>query len=198
MGATGLESDVWLTADGVAVLDHDGFADESRTLHLADVRAADVPEHVPTLDDLYRLPGATDVDLSLDVKDPAAVDAVMASSRRAGAASRLWLCHHRWRVVASWRTVAPEAHLVDSTYLGFMSAGPERRLAQLVDAGVDALNLHYSEWTPDLRAMVAEHGLAALAWDAQDPIDLRHLVDLGVDGVFSDHVDRMVAAVARS
>ena len=24
LGATGLESDVWLTADGVAVLDHDG------------------------------------------------------------------------------------------------------------------------------------------------------------------------------
>ena len=28
LGATGLESDVWLTADGVAVLDHDGFADD--------------------------------------------------------------------------------------------------------------------------------------------------------------------------
>ena len=26
LGATGLESDVWLTADGEAVLDHDGLA----------------------------------------------------------------------------------------------------------------------------------------------------------------------------
>ena len=29
MGATALESDVWLTADGVAVLDHDGVFDGS-------------------------------------------------------------------------------------------------------------------------------------------------------------------------
>ena len=195
MGATGLESDVWLTRDGVAVLDHDGFADEGRTRHIADVDAADLPAHIPTLAELYRLPGADAVDVSLDVKDLAAALPAVDVARAAGASERLWLCHHRWREVRAWRAPAPEIHLVDSTYLGFMSGGPAQRLAQLVDAGIDALNLHHSEWTADLRRLAAAHGVATLAWDAQDPASLRRLVDLGVDGVFSDHVDRMVAAV---
>ena len=49
LGATGLESDVWMTADGVAVLDHDGIAGRGlRRRPIADVAAADLPEHIPT------------------------------------------------------------------------------------------------------------------------------------------------------
>jgi glycerophosphoryl diester phosphodiesterase len=195
LGATGLESDVWLTSDGVAVLDHDGFADEGRLVPISTVAASELPPHIPTLAELYDIDGSGGVELSLDVKDLAAVDEVVRVARAAGSAERLWLCHHRWREVAQWRERAPEVRLVDSTYVGFMSGGPQRRLEQLVDSGIDALNLHHSEWTAELRGLVADHGLAALAWDAQDPGSLRRLVDLAVDGVFSDHVDRMVAAV---
>ena len=54
LGATGLESDVWLTADGVPVLDHDGVvqarpAPAGRSATLA---RADLPAHIPTLAEL--------------------------------------------------------------------------------------------------------------------------------------------------
>jgi glycerophosphoryl diester phosphodiesterase len=35
----------------------------------------------------------------------------------------------------------------------------------------------------------------AFAWDAQRRPVLDHLVALGIDGIFSDHVDRLMAAV---
>ena len=78
LGATGLETDVWLTADGVAVLDHDGKVKaglRSRPIGSLDRRS--LPAHVPTLEDLYAECG-TGFELSLDIKDPAAATPVAA------------------------------------------------------------------------------------------------------------------------
>ena len=46
MGATGLETDAWLTADGQAVLDHDGVVDRTP---IARIERGGLPEHIPTL-----------------------------------------------------------------------------------------------------------------------------------------------------
>src|SRR3954447_5733934 len=76
LGATGLESDVWITADGVAVLDHDGVVRQgmrrrgSRRGPTAVGPRPQRPAHVPTLEELYSTCGA-DYELSLDVKDAA-------------------------------------------------------------------------------------------------------------------------------
>ncbi len=120
----GLESDVWLTADGEAVLDHDGLVGprlRRRPIGSAD-RAA-LPSHIPTLEELYATVG-TDLDLSLDIKDADAIDRAVAVARAAGAADRLWACHHDWKQVASWRRRYPEIRLVDSTRLEPHEAGP--------------------------------------------------------------------------
>ena len=68
MGATGLESDVWLTADGVPVLDHDGvLGRRMRRRRIAELRRDELPDHIPTLADLIDACG-TDYHLSLDLK----------------------------------------------------------------------------------------------------------------------------------
>src|SRR3984893_11667911 len=85
LGATGLESDVWLTADGVAVLDHDGVVRSGlRRRRIADTPRAALPAHIPGLADLYEACGA-DFELSLDVKDAAAGPVAVAVARDAGA-----------------------------------------------------------------------------------------------------------------
>jgi glycerophosphoryl diester phosphodiesterase len=200
LGATGLESDVWLTRDGEAVLDHDGVVRQGlRKRRIAELDRAELPEHIPTLAELYAEVG-TELEVSLDVKDPAAFDRTVEVARKAGgpAIQRLWLCHHRWQQVAAWREAAPDVRLVDSTFLGYMSEGTEQRAAALARAGVDAVNLHHSEWTGGLTALFHRFGILCFGWDAQHDRILDQLLDAGVDAVYSDHVDRMVDALARA
>jgi glycerophosphoryl diester phosphodiesterase len=198
LGATGLESDAWLTADGVVVLDHDGVVGgRLRRRPIASLPRAELPEHIPTLEELYAACG-TDFELSLDVKDAAAAPGIVDVARAAGAADRLWLCHHEWELVATWRATAPDVHLVDSTFLGHMPRGPERRASDLAAAGIDAVNLHRSEWSGGLTALFHRFGVLAFGWDCQHERHLDETLDHGVDAVYSDHVDRMVDALDRA
>ena len=197
LGATGLESDVWLTSDGVAVLDHDGIVKTGlRRRPIRDVPRRDLPGHIPTLAELYDACG-TDFELSLDVKDDAAGPVALAVARDAGAEDRLWLCHHHLEVVAGWRPLSSGLHLVDSTRLRRIKEGPERRAARHAELGVDAVNLHASDWTAGLTTLWHRFERLTLGWDAQQPRVLATLLAIGVDGVYSDWVDRMMEAIAQ-
>ena len=197
LGATGLESDVWLTADAVPVLDHDGLVGSRvRRRPIAEVARAALPAHIPTLEELYDACGSA-VDLSLDVKDPAAAEAVLAVARAAGgdAEGHLWLCHDDWTRVAAWRPLSASARLVDSTRLRLLRDGPERRAAQLQAAGIDAVNLHYTDWSGGLTTLFHRFERYALGWDAQHERVVAALVRMGIDGVYGDHVDRLMAVI---
>jgi glycerophosphoryl diester phosphodiesterase len=200
LGATGLESDVWLTADGVAVLDHDGIVRvRHRRRKIEEVNRSELPSHIPSLADLYATCG-TGYELSLDVKDSAAATPTVAVARAAGqgAPERLWLCHHDWRVVAEWRNPFPDVRLVDSTRLRRMKEGPERRAAALSRTGIDAVNLHHTDWTGGLTTLFHRFEVLTFGWDAQFARILDELFDIGIDAVYSDHTDVMVEALART
>jgi glycerophosphoryl diester phosphodiesterase len=199
LGATGLESDVWRTADGEAVLEHDGEVRVGiRKRAIRDLTRAQLPSHIPSLGELYEAVG-TALPLSLDVKDASAFEATVAAARNAGGAAlgNLWLCHHKVEQVLAWRHQVADVHFVDSTHLRRIPEGVEQRSATLADGGIDALNLHHSEWTGGLTALVHRFGVHCFGWDAQHPRALDDLLDLGIDAVYSDHVDRMVDALAR-
>lgn len=197
LGATGLESDAWCTSDGEVVLDHDGVLGRLRRRPIVACRRADLPSHIPTLRELYDVAG-TDLDLSLDVKDPTAFTRTVEVAGEAGALPRLWLCHDRWQQVAEWRQACPEVRLVDSTFVGHMREGPEQRAAALASAGIDAVNLHHSEWSGGLTSLFHRFGVLCFGWDAQHDRILDDLLAMGVDAVYSDHVDRMVDALERA
>jgi glycerophosphoryl diester phosphodiesterase len=197
LGASGIETDVWITADGVPVLDHDGVAGGFlRRKQFAAMRRDELPAHVPTLDELYLACGS-DYELSVDVKDPDAFDAVVETARRHGAEPRLWLCHPDPDLVASWRGET-SARLVNSVRLKNIKEGPERRAASLAEAGVDAVNMHHSDWSGGLTTLFHRFDRYCLAWDAQHERVITALVRMGLDGIFGDHVDRLVSAIERS
>jgi glycerophosphoryl diester phosphodiesterase len=194
LGADGLESDVWLTADGVPVLDHDGVVRSGlRRKPIRSVDRADLPSWIPTLEELYATCG-TAFELSLDVKDPDAAAPTVAVARAAGAdvLPRLWLCHPDWELVRTWRTLADDVRLVDSTRLKRIKGGTERRAADLADAGIDAVNLHHSDWNLGLATLFHRFERYCFGWDAQFERIITQLLRYGLDGVFSDHVDRLV------
>lgn len=200
LGATGLESDVWLTADGEAVLDHDGVVGgRMRRRPISSVARSALPSFVPSLSELYAECG-TGFELSLDVKDAAAAPAVIAVARAAGgdALGRLWLCHPSWEVVASWRALSDDVRLVDSTRIRKIKEGPERRAASLASAGVDAVNMHSSDWTGGLTTLFHRFERLCFGWDAQFPRVLAGLLGMGIDGLYSDHVDLLMEQIAQA
>ena len=195
LGASGLESDVWVSNDGEAVLDHDGLVGGwLRRRPMGTVLRHRLPGHVPTLGELYEACG-TALPLSLDVKDPAALDAVLAAADAVGARGNLWLCHPDIDRLAGWREQAEGAHLVASTKLRTFADGTERAAAELSRLSIDAVNLHHTEWSGGLTTLFHRFELVCLGWDAQLPRHLAELLDMGIDGVFSDHVDRMMGAI---
>lgn len=195
LGANGLESDAWMSADGHVVLDHDGVTGPRwRRRPISAVPRAALPTHIPSLVELYETVG-TGFELSLDVKDPAALPAILLAANRAAAAGRLWLCHRDPALLREWRSVAGEARLVESTAIRAIRDGFESRLNHLRLAGIDALNLRRRDWTAEGVAVVHAAGLEVLAWDAQNRAHITELLDMGVDGVYSDHVDLLVAAI---
>lgn len=201
LGATGLESDVWITADGEAILDHDGvFRQGLRRRKVSDIKLEDLPEHVPTLGQLYETCGVN-FELSLDIKDPNAVERVMEVAQAAELAAatpvqrRLWLCDAPIANLTRWRDTYPEVRLVHSTRLAKMDLGPERCAADMAEAGLDAINLNHAEWSTGLTTLFHRFELTVFGWGAQHKRILDALLKMGVDGVFSDHVDRMMDAV---
>jgi glycerophosphoryl diester phosphodiesterase len=199
LGATGLESDVWLTADGIAVLDHDGLVGRRpRRTAIGRLQRSAMPRHMPTLSDLYAACG-TSYEFSLDLKDPAAMAAVAEAAEQADQAAfdRLWICHHDLGVLSEWRSRWPTLHLVHSTFLGHMDGGPERHAATLTDIGIDAVNLHHTEWTGGFIALYHRFDRLAFAWDVQFDRVMSELLDCGIDALYSDHVDVLMAAVDR-
>ena len=130
------------------------------------------------------------------MKSIAAFDAVIGTARRFGeeAERNLWLCHPDPAVLSSWR-VQTDARLVNSTAIRAMSGGAERRAAELQRLGIDGLSLFHREWSGGLVALLHRFDRFALGWGAQHEREIAKLVDIGIDGVYSDHVDRMAAVI---
>jgi glycerophosphoryl diester phosphodiesterase len=196
LGATGLESDVWLTSDGVPVLDHDGLVRLGRRRRsVGQLRREELPEHVPSLADLLERCG-TGYHLSLDLKDIRAGAAVITTIRHAAPdmLPRLWLCAPEIELLARLREVDGTVKLVNSTRLGRLREGAERRAATLSARGIDAINLHHTDWNGGLTALFHRFRRVCFGWDMQFEHVLRPALRMGLDGVFSDHVDTMVDA----
>lgn len=203
-GANGLESDVWITADGVAVLHHDpAVGVPGRRRRLSETRAADLPDWLPSLERLYGELG-TSFQLSLDLKgqpgdSTEAAATVLDVARTAGgtgAVRRLWLCGSVSQL-AAWRRLDADVRLVNSTDVRAIAAdgGIDAYAAVLCGLGVDALNLRAREWTPPRAAIaVALHAyrVAAFGWDAQSTRTLTRLAGYGLDALYSDHLGRLV------
>lgn len=197
LGASGLESDAWLAADGEVVLVHDqSFRRGLRRVRVAEHTAAELAaHHVPRLADLYTECG-TDFDLSIDAKEPGVIGPMAEIARSAGAPERLWICSPELAALRSRRDELADVRLVHSPGRGGIAPPAlERHVAELAAAGLDALNLHHSDWSLGTVTLVHRFGLGAFAWDTQEARHILAMLRHGIDAVFCDRVDRMVATV---
>lgn len=198
MGIRGVETDAWLAADGVPVLCHAGLLrTPSGRKPIASLQSGDLPPEVPSLAALYRTCG-TGFDIAIDVLDPSAAGPLVAAATAAGpgAAERMWLCSTNPEELASWRALHPAIHLVhsDSRWRRHR-ADPLTHARRLSGLGIEVLNLHHRYCAPAVVSACHSEGILLFGWGVQHTWLMRRLIRRGVDGIMSDHVDRLLAAI---
>jgi len=198
MGIRGVETDAWLTADGVPVLCHDGVVvTPMGRKSIASLQSGDLPHELPSLATLYKTCG-TGFDIAIDVLDPAAAGPLVAAAVAAGpgTAERMWLCSPNLAELASWRRLHPGIHLVhsDSRWRRHRD-DPASSVQPLPGLGIEVLNLHHRHCAPEVVAACHGERILLFAWGVQHTWAMRRLVRRGVDGIMSDHVDRLLAAI---
>ena len=194
LGASGVETDAWITRDGSVVLDHDGeFGSRLRRRSIADVNVDQLPSHIPLLADACAL--LHDHHLSIDVKDVDAFTPLCAVIEQSGLdPSKVWLCHPDYDTVAAWRT-STTCRLVHSTRYAKVQPHFETHASRLARDGIDAFNMPCNEWTGGLIALYHRFGVRCFAWNVNYTEIASPLVASGIDALYGDFVDRLVDAV---
>jgi glycerophosphoryl diester phosphodiesterase len=195
-GASGLETDVWLSADGEVVCAHDAVVSRGlRRRRISSTSAEDLATYgIPRLADVYRELGSA-YECSVDVKGAEAAVGLVEVARANDALDRLWVCSPDVALLRSLRD-EKRVKLVHSERRNAISTPLERHAFDLASAGIDAMNLHHTEWTAGLVSLFHRFEVKAFAWDTQEVRHLRAVLAMGIDAVYCDRPDRMVATVS--
>jgi len=195
-GANGIETDVWLSADGEVVCAHDPVVSRGvRRKRIASSTAADLDAFgVPRFADVYAELG-TAYECSVDVKGADAAEGLIEVARRHDALERLWVCSPDLGLLQALRGET-RVNLVHSDRRTAIGTPMERHAFDLSEAKIDAMNLHHTEWTAGLVSLFHRFEVKAFAWDAQEVRHLRAVLAMGIDGVYCDRPDRMAATVS--
>lgn len=204
LGYTHLETDVCATADGVLLTFHDAVLDRvtDRSGRVGDlswdeVRRARVGgrEPVPTFASLLRaLPDAV---FNVDLKSARAGVLLADLLDDEQAHDRVLVGSFHGRRTAAFRRrtrgrVATAATPVEIAAYRFLPSG---RLARLLTRGrVAALQVPHRRGpltvvTPGLVRRAHAVGVPVHVWTVDDPHEMHELLDLGVDGLFTDRTD---------
>ena len=201
-GADMIETDLHRTRDGAIVITHDadlaglGGSGEIADASLDEVRALDAGggERVPTLDEVLDRFGAR-IPFNLELKSPEAgeyeglAEAALEAVRRRGLLGRTLFSCFSDRVLEALRALEPEARLG----LLVSPRRAERAVARARALGAEALNPWRGMAAPDLVGAAHDAGLAVYVFTVDAPDEMRALLDAGVDGLFTNHPDRLRA-----
>jgi glycerophosphoryl diester phosphodiesterase len=206
LGYRYVETDVRSTADGVAVTFHDarlarltGRTGRIRDLTWNEVRQARVHgvEPIPTIEDI--LDAWPDLRWNVDVKDPAAVTPFARAVERTRAHERVCVASFsdRRRRAVLRRLSAPAATSGGRQTIARFRGASALRLTVLVTRllrEVDCLQLPSRVGRISLvnRATLDQihaAGRQLHVWTVNDPIEMRRMLALGVDGLMTDRAD---------
>lgn len=198
LGATGLQGDVWATADHSAVLVTDGrVGSRLRRRRVGEMDAADLEGRGLLVDTLLEeVPGSHE--LMLDLNDDAALESLIRSLSTAGLAERVWLSAVDPEVLVEAKDRLPGIRTVHVTRLETLPRGPEQHAANLRKMGIDAVGLPFEEWKAGHVALFHRFTRSAVARGPVHERQMAELLTMGVDALVSAHVDRMVDAVLHS
>jgi len=203
LGADGVELDVHLSRDGVAVVHHDTTLDRTTTLRgpLSE-RTADelVRVNVPTLREVLTLDGAARVIIEMKVNRRALAEAVVREVEAADAVNRVCLGSFGWRVLRHARrlnpSIATSAAREEVRWALYRSWGrvPRRRAAY---DGYQVPERAGSTRVVSPRFIDDAHraGLGVQVWTVDREDEARRLLAWGADAIITDRPDVIVPLV---
>ena len=218
IGAEAIELDVRRSGDGVLIVIHDESIDRTTDrsgavaeLSMAEIRLANLgaasdpeiprlPRHesVPTLRSVFeRFPG---VEITVDVKDPEAADDVAALIREFDRVESTILYiedgigSDAFRSYPGRRATSTRQVLRLAVDCGWMRRAKRREVPEVVHAPLRRLGMRMV--TQGLVRRVHESGRSIQVWTVNDTEEARQLSDWNVDGVITDDVRGLRAALA--
>lgn len=225
-GAAVLESDVHVTRDGIPVLIHDPEVDrctEGRgavaNLDLASLQALDAGYrftesegapfrgrglYVPSLEEaLQRFP-ETRWNLEIKAASAGLVERCVAEIEAHGDPNNVLLTagedavmlQLRAHVATSGSKVALGACTTEVASFARAAAGGEPAVPGPMALQIPASFAGRPLVTPALVAYAHARGVQVHVWTVNDPSEMKALLELGVDGIISDHPGRVLAAAA--
>lgn len=208
-GAAMLELDVGLSRDGELVVLHDETLDRTtdgegflRDHDLEELRRLDAGswfdprfarEPLPTLAETLRRVGR-EIAINVEIKPEAVAsqaaggveDEVVALVRAEGLLDRVVVSSFEPTAVARVKRAEPDLRAA-VLFHHEMAFDPAVFVGLF---GADGLHVNQRHLTPDMVASLHGAGLYVAAYTANEVEDLRRLVELGVDGIFTDDVAR--------
>jgi glycerophosphoryl diester phosphodiesterase len=212
VGAVYIETDIHVSADGVAVVAHDpslsrvaGRDVRLSGLTMSELRRVDLG-HGQGFASLEEALGAfPDLRFNIDVKVEGAVGPAILALERTGAAHRVLLTSFSDRRRRRLGDLVPRA-VTSAGRAGVIStrlASSMRWSAVVAAARRGAAALQIPERVGSVRLVTAAYvkavqraGAEVHVWTVNEPADMTRLLDLGVDGIVTDRADLAIPLVA--
>ena len=192
LGADGVELDVRRCADGALVVHHNPTL--ANGTPLAQLNAADLPNHVPSLDAALDACAGMWVNVEIkndpsepdfDPEDRIAADVVDCLKRR-GEDERWLISSFRRETVDACRRLAPS---IPTAWLTVLIDDPAATAASLVQSGHAAIHPYVETLTREAVDDMHAHGLAVNVWTCDDPARMAELITWGIDGICTNVPD---------
>lgn len=193
LGATGLETDVWLSLDGLVIIDHDGVIRSGvRKRPIRRFHSSELPSQLPTFESLLNQTPAL-IDISVDVKDRDAFQNLAMLVRHIEREPKsVWVCHPDLEVLRSWVEEDSRFSFVHSTRLRVIQEFPEKHARGLRELNIRVCNMHWRDWSGGLVALFHRFEIACFAWGLTHETEIREMLRIGIDGLYADDVSLLV------
>ena len=214
LGMTWVEFDLQVTRDGHLVVVHDRTVDRTTNgtgavsdLTLAEVRALDAGarfcaefagERAPTFEetiDLLAPHARMVIELKFEGNGPIARVVQILQGR--GAMARAVISSFDLAKLPEVRSLAPALPTTALVRLG--DKGVAQLIAEVRGSGADTLGILCTDTTAELVTHARAAGLAVRAWGLKQDRgpEMERLIDLGIDGMTTDHPDVLQAVLKR-
>ena len=213
LGADILELDIHQSKDSQLVVIHDGTVDRTtdgkgdvKDFTAAQLKQLDAGgwfssrfagERIPTLDEVFA--GAPDsIVLLIELKEgsdeyPGIEERVVALIRKRKAEQRVILKSFEGKVLEHLRSLAPDIPrlrivVTEVPFLGLV-VGHGLETGSVLDANVEYVEHHWFGLTEGFIHDAHRKGYKVFVWDVDDWDRMEEMIDMGVDGIETDHPD---------